>query len=160
MAVDERQIDAAAKEALEPFERGNAAENPFKIQQDLQALMQDLVGIVRDEGEMRRALKGLAALKARAAQAGVTGHREYNTGWHTAQDLRNLLMVSEAIARSAIERKESRGGHFRQDYPEKDPAFATFNIVVRRDAGGVMQVSHVPLPPMPAELKQVIEENK
>ncbi len=158
--VDEQQIDSAAKEALEPFERGHAEENPFKIQQDLQSLMQDLVGIVRVEDEMVRALNGLEALKARAAQAGVTGHREYNTGWHTAQDLRNLLMVSEAIARSAIERKESRGGHFRQDYPEKDPAFAAFNIVVRRDGRGAMQVSHAPIPPMPAELKKVIEENK
>ena len=80
-------------------------------------MMQDLVGIVRDEREMQQALAGLQELNARAAQAGVTGHREYNTGWHTALDLGNLLTVSEAIARSAIERKESRGGHFRQDYP-------------------------------------------
>ena len=109
---------------------------------------------------MRQALEQLAALKARAARVGVTGHREYNTGWHAAQDLKNLLMVSEAIARSAIERRESRGGHFRQDHPDKDPAFATFNIVVRSDANGAMQVSHVPIPPMPAELKKVIEENK
>ena len=90
----------------------------------------------------------------------MTGHREFNTGWHASQDLGNLLMVSEAIARSAIERKESRGGHFRQDYPEKDPAYATFNIVVKRSPDGEMQVSRAPIAPMPAELKQVIEENK
>jgi succinate dehydrogenase / fumarate reductase flavoprotein subunit len=159
-AIDERQLDAAAKETLEPFERGNAAENPFKIQQDLQVMMQDLVGIVRDEREMQQALTGLQELTSRAARAGVTGHREYNGGWHTALDLGNLLTVSEAITRSAIERKESRGGHFRQDYPEKDQAYATFNITVRSGPDGSMQVSRVPIPPMPDELKQVIEENK
>jgi succinate dehydrogenase / fumarate reductase flavoprotein subunit len=130
--IDESQVEAATKRALEPFERGSAAENPFKIQQDLQNLMQDLVGIVRDGREMQQALAGLHDLRIRATQAGVTGHREYNTGWHTAQDLGSLLTVSEAIARSAIERKESRGGHFRQDYPDKDPACATFNVSVRR----------------------------
>ena len=112
-------------------------------------MMQDLVGIVRVEDEMQRALTGLDALKKRAGQVGVTGHREFNTGWHAAQDLGNLLMVSEAITRSAIDRKESRGGHFRSDYPDKDPAYATFNIVVKRGPDGEMQVSRVPLPPMP-----------
>jgi succinate dehydrogenase / fumarate reductase, flavoprotein subunit len=159
-AIDEGQVEVAAKAALEPFDRGGSAENPFKIQQDLQVMMQDLVGIVRDEREMQQALSGLQELNGRAARAGVTGHREYNTGWHTALDLGNLLAVSEAITRSAIERKESRGGHFRQDFPEKDPAYATFNIAVRRQAGGGMDVMRVPLPPLPAELKQVIEENK
>ena len=148
------------KRALEPFDRGAAgAENPFRIQQDLQGMMQDLVGIVRVEEEMQRALSGLDDLRARAARTGVTGHREYNTGWHAAQDLSNLLDVSEAITRSALERKESRGGHFRQDHPDKDAAFGTFNVVVKDD-GGVMRVSHTPIPQMPAELKQVIEENK
>jgi len=158
--IDEAQVEAATRRALEPFDRGNAAENPFKIQQDLQNLMQDLVGIVRDEREMQQALAGLQELSARAARAGVTGHREYNTGWHTAQDLGSLLAVSEAITRSAIERKESRGGHFRQDYPDKIPACATFNVSVRRGSDGAMQVLRVPLPPLPDELKQVIEENK
>jgi succinate dehydrogenase / fumarate reductase flavoprotein subunit len=158
-AVDERQVEAAAARAVEPFERGAAAENPFAIQQDLQAMMQDLVGIVRDEREMQQAMAGLEGLKARASRAGVTGHREYNTGWHTAQDLGNLLDVSEAVTRSALERKESRGGHFRQDYPAKDPAFATFNIAVTQGPDGVMRVSRVPIPPMPGELKKVIEEN-
>ena len=123
-------------------------------------MMQDLVGIVRAEDEMQRALTELDALKKRAGHVGVTGHREFNTGWHAAQDLGNLLMVSEAIARSAIDRKESRGGHFRSDYPDKDPAYATFNIVVKRGPDGEMQVSRAPLPPMPEELKKVIEENK
>ncbi|MGB2716387.1 MAG: fumarate reductase/succinate dehydrogenase flavoprotein subunit [Vicinamibacterales bacterium] len=158
--VDERQVEAAAKRALRPFEHGQAGENPFKIQQELQGMMQDLVGIVRDESEMRKALDGLHALNARAERAGITGHREYNTGWHTALDLGNLLVVSEAIALSALERKESRGGHFRTDYPDKDPASATFNVVARRGSDGSMQIARAPIPEMPAELKQVIEENK
>jgi succinate dehydrogenase / fumarate reductase, flavoprotein subunit len=161
VTIDERQVDAAARRSLEPFDRGApAAENPFRIQQDLQAMMQDLVGIVRDEQEMQQALAGLADLKSRAGRAGVMGHREYNTGWHAAQDLNNLLTVSEAITRSAIERKESRGGHFRSDFPEKDPGYATFNISVKQDADGAMVISHAPIPAMPAELKQVIEENR
>jgi succinate dehydrogenase / fumarate reductase flavoprotein subunit len=159
-AVDERQVEDAARTALAPFERGPAAENPFTIQQDLQVMMQDLVGIVRDEREMQQAMLGLAELHDRAGRAGVTGHREYHTGWHTAQDLGNLLIVSEAITRSAIERKESRGGHFRQDYPARDPNCATFNVAVRRGADGTMQVSRVPIPPMPDELKRIIEENQ
>jgi succinate dehydrogenase / fumarate reductase flavoprotein subunit len=158
--ADERQAQAAMTSALAPFDRGAAAaENPYKIQQDLQGMMQDLVGIVRDDAEMRRAVEELAALDRRASQAGVTGHREYNNGWHTALDLQNLLIVSEAITRSALERRESRGGHFRQDYPDKDPSFATFNVATRRNADGSMEVFRVPLPELPAELKQIIAEN-
>jgi succinate dehydrogenase / fumarate reductase flavoprotein subunit len=122
--------------------------------------MQDLVGIVRNEGEMKRALDCLRALRARAARVGVGGHREYNPGWHSALDLHNLLTVSEAITLSAIERKESRGGHFREDYPDKDQAYATFNIVTRKARDGAMEVSRAPIPPMPPELKKVIEEMK
>jgi succinate dehydrogenase / fumarate reductase, flavoprotein subunit len=158
--IDERQLDAASKHALRPFDHGQGGENPFKIQQELQGVMQDLVGIVREESEMRRALDGLEALNARAERAGITGHREYNNGWHTALDLANLLVVSQAITISALERKESRGGHFRTDYPEKDPAFAAFNIVVRRASDGAMQIARAPIADMPAELKRVIEENK
>ncbi len=158
--VDERQVEAAARRALRPFDHGQAGENPFTIQQELQGMMQDLVGIVRDEAEMRQALDGLHALGARAERAGVTGHREYNNGWHTAVDLGNLLVVSEAITLSALERKESRGGHFRIDYPDKDPAFSTFNVVARRGSDGAMQISRAPIPEMPAELKKIIEENK
>jgi succinate dehydrogenase / fumarate reductase flavoprotein subunit len=122
--------------------------------------MQDLVGIVRVEAEMRRALQCLDSMTARASRVGITGHREYNTGWHTALDLSNLLTASEAITRSAIERKESRGAHFREDYPDKDPAFGRVNIVVRKGADGRMEVARAPIPEIPAELKQIIEENK
>ena len=120
-------------------------------------MMQDLVGIVRLDEEMQRALRSVEVLKGRAGQVGVTGHREYNTGWHAAQDLGNLLLVSEAITRSAIERKESRGGHFRQDYPDKDPSFGTFNIVVR-DVGRTARWKWraLRLRPCRPNLKQVI----
>jgi succinate dehydrogenase / fumarate reductase flavoprotein subunit len=158
--VDPAEVERAMKDALLPFERGSAGENPYKIQQDLQETMQNLVGIVRMESEMQEALKRLAAFSARAARAGVAGHREYNNGWHTCLDLRNLLSVSEAIARSALERKESRGGHFREDFPEKKTEFGTFNIAVQRQSDGSMKVFRVPLPEMPAELKQIIEDQK
>jgi succinate dehydrogenase / fumarate reductase flavoprotein subunit len=159
-AVDERQVEAAARRALEPFDRGSAGENPYAIQHDLQDMMQSLVGIVRQESEMREALNGLTALHQRAAKAGIGGNREYNNGWHTAIDLHNLLTISEAIARSALERRESRGAHFREDYPEKSAEFATFNQVLQKDADGQMRLSRVPIPALPPELKQVIEENK
>jgi len=158
-ALNERAIDEAMKAALAPFDRGASGENPFTIQHDLQETMQDLVGIVRTDAEMREALTKLEALNARASRAGVDGHREFHTGWHAALDLRNLLAVSEAITRSALERRESRGGHFRDDFPDKSPEFATFNIAVRQH-GGTMAVERRPIPEMPSELKHVIEAQK
>ena len=158
--VDTAQVQRDIDEALQPFDRPAAGENPYTVQAALQETMQALVGIVRSEGEMQQALVELGQLKARAARAGITGHREYNPGWHTAIDLQNLLTVSEAIARSAIERKESRGGHFREDFPDKNPEYATFNIVTAQRSDGSMEVRRVPLPPMPPELKQIIEEQK
>ncbi len=157
--VDPAAVDEATRLALEPFERGAGVEGPYQVQHDLQETMQDLVGIVRRGEEMERALEGIAGLWERAARVGVGGNREYNPGWHTALDLPNLLTVSEAIARAALERRESRGGHFRDDYPDKDPAFGTFNVLVRRGPGGEMQITREPIAAMPAELKQVIEEN-
>jgi succinate dehydrogenase / fumarate reductase, flavoprotein subunit len=154
------QVEGAVRWALAPFERTNATEGPYQIQQELQVLMQDLVGIVRREEEMQRALAKLAELKQRAANTKVTGNREYNPGWHTALDLHNLLTVSEAIARAAITRKESRGGHFRDDCPNKVDSFGKINLVVRKGADGQMQVEEAPIPEMPAELKQIIEEMK
>jgi succinate dehydrogenase / fumarate reductase flavoprotein subunit len=158
-AVHDDEAEAAARRALEPFERP-AGEGPFKIQHDLQDMMQDLVGIVRREDEMLRALDGLQQLWERARRVGVTGNREYNPGWHTALDLPNLLTVSEAICRAGLRRKESRGGHFRDDYPDKSAHFAKVNVVVRPGRDGRMDVDEVPIPEMPAELKQVIEEMK
>jgi succinate dehydrogenase / fumarate reductase flavoprotein subunit len=159
--VDPAAAQRAADEALKPFEHGmGRGENPYTVQATLQDMMQSYVGIVRREEEMQRALVELADLKERAARAGVTGHREYNPGWHTAIDLKNLLTVSEAVTRSALARKESRGGHFREDYPDKSPEYATFNIVTRRLSDGSMEVRRVPLPPLPPELRQIIEEQR
>jgi succinate dehydrogenase / fumarate reductase flavoprotein subunit len=154
--------DRVAKDALTPFDRANSAgaESPYAIQHELQDMMQDLVGIVRREEEMQRALAGIAKLQARAAKSAVQGNREYNPGWHTALDLQNLLTVSEAITRAALERKESRGAQFRDDYPEKSASYGSFNIVVRRGASGAMELERVTVRPMPDELKQVIEEQK
>jgi succinate dehydrogenase / fumarate reductase flavoprotein subunit len=160
VAVDPKQVEAAAAEAIAPFERADSAEGPYQVQESLQGTMQDNVGIVRAQSEMERALAEVQKLKQRAERVGVRGNREYNPGWHTALDLKNLLIVSEAIARSALERKESRGGHFRDDYPDKDPAYGAFNFVVHKGDGGSMQLSRQPIPPMPDHLKAVIEEMK
>jgi succinate dehydrogenase / fumarate reductase flavoprotein subunit len=159
-AIDNGQVDAAARHALEPFERGPNGEGPYQVQHDLQEMMQDLVGIVRKQDEIARALEGIQQLWQRAKRAGCSGNREYNPGWHTALDLANLLTVAEAIARSALERKESRGAHFREDYPDKDAAFGKINIVLRRQPDGTMQVRREPIPEMRAELAQIIQEMK
>jgi succinate dehydrogenase / fumarate reductase flavoprotein subunit len=158
--VDDAEIQAVATTALAFFERGPAGENPYQIQYDLQETMQSLVGIVRVEDEMQQALGATAQLHARAEQAGVAGNREYNNGWHTAIDLGNMLVVSEAITRAALLRKESRGAQFREDFPNKDPEWGKYNIVIKRDAGGEMLVEKRAVAPMPEELKAVIEEMK
>jgi succinate dehydrogenase flavoprotein subunit len=161
-AIDPTQADDAVRCALEPFERGGGAdgEGPYQVQQKLQVMMQDLVGIVRNAPEMERALEGIGRLRARALRVGVTGNREYNPGWHTALDLDNLLTVSEAITRAALERQECRGGHFREDFPEKDPGFGRFNIVIRKGDDGEMRLDREPIPPMPTELSRVIAEQR
>ncbi|MEP6507923.1 MAG: fumarate reductase/succinate dehydrogenase flavoprotein subunit [Gemmatimonadales bacterium] len=156
-------VETAAKTALDPFDRAAQAETsegPYQVQYALQEMMQSLVGIVRREDEMQQALDGLAALRDRAARVSVVGNREFNPGWHTALDLDNLLTVAEAVTRSAIERRESRGGHFRDDYPEKDATYAAFNILVNRNTDGSMQVTRQPIVEMRDDLKQIVEENK
>jgi succinate dehydrogenase / fumarate reductase flavoprotein subunit len=160
--INQDEVSAMASAALAPFERGDGSggAGPFQVQQDLQDLMQSNVGIVRTEAEMKRALDGIASLWQRANSVGVSGNRDYNPGWHTALDLKNLLTVSEAITRSALERRESRGGHFREDFPKKDDVYAKFNVVCYRGGDGQMQLRREPLRPMPAELSAVIEEMK
>jgi len=157
--IDIGKIDTVAREALAPFER-SGDENPYTIQKDLQETMQDLVGIVRTETEMREALEKIGNLKTRAGKTGITGNREYNPAWHTSLDLKNLLLVSEAITRAALERKESRGGQFREDYPNKEERFSKVNTIASRAADGSLQIRLEPLPEMPDYLKQVIEENR
>jgi succinate dehydrogenase / fumarate reductase flavoprotein subunit len=158
VAPDAGEVNDATREALAPFDRAGG-ENPYAVQHELQELMQNLVGIVRREDEMQHAKAELAKLEARAAKVAVSGNREYNPGWHTALDLKHLLTVSEAIVTSALARKESRGGHFRDDYPGKAAEYGAANFVLQRDARGAMQISRAPIPPLPPELKQVVEEN-
>jgi len=157
--VNPEALASAERRALKPFDQENS-EGPYAIQHALQDLMQDLVGIVRVEAEMLQALERIRELKARADRAGVQGNREYNTGWHTALDLTSLLTVSEIITRAALDRKESRGAHFRDDFPDKDAAYGKFNIVARKGPDGEVQLIHEPLPPMPPEFQQIIEEMK
>ncbi|PYJ91947.1 MAG: fumarate reductase/succinate dehydrogenase flavoprotein subunit [Verrucomicrobia bacterium] len=157
--INTNDIDSAAREALASFERSNG-ENPYAIQKDLQETMQNLVGIVRTETEMREALEKIGNFKTRAKKAAVTGNREYNPGWHTALDLKNLLTISEAITRAALDRKESRGAQFREDYPDKEERFSKVNTIMSKAADDSMQVRLEPLPEMPDDLKQIIEENR
>jgi succinate dehydrogenase / fumarate reductase, flavoprotein subunit len=157
--VDNAKVDVAAREALAPFEQ-SGGENPYEVQQDLQEIMQDSVGIVRHESEMKSALEHLGKFWQDVKCVGITGNREFNPGWHTALDLKNLLTVSEAITRAALERKESRGAQFREDYPNKDDAFGKVNTIISKAADGSMQVRLEPLPEMPDYLKQVIDEMK
>jgi len=158
--IDEEQLQATASQALKPFDRGATGENPYQVQYDLQEAMQDLVGIVRTENEMQQALEKIAGLQLRADRAGIAGHRQYNNGWHTAIDLSSLLVVSEAITRAALLRKESRGAQFREDFPGKDAEWGKHNIIVKRGANGEMLVEKRALPPMPDELKAVVQEMK
>src|SRR2546423_9541153 len=157
--IDNEKIDNAARSAVEPFERSKG-ENPYEVQRDLQETMQDLVGIVRNKDEMCRALDTIENLKTRAVKVTVTGNREYNPGWHTALDLKNLLTASEAITRAALERKQSRGAQFREDYPDKDDTLGKVNTIMRKEDDGSMEVRLESLPEMPDYLKRIIEENK
>jgi succinate dehydrogenase / fumarate reductase, flavoprotein subunit len=157
--VDNVELNSAEVWALQPFERKNS-DNPYAIQHSLQDVMQDLVGIVRTEAEMLQALDRIHELKLASERVSVDGNREYNSGWHTALDLYHLLTVAEIVAKAALERKESRGAHFRDDFPEKNKEFGAFNIVVQKDTNGAMHFSRVPVPPMRPDLQQIIEEMK
>ena len=157
--IDEQEIADFAKKALEPFERMEG-DNPYQVQYDLQEMMQDLVGIVRKEEELLTAMEELKKLWRRSNKVKVIGNREYNNGWHTALDLQNLLTVSEGITRAGIERKESRGAHFREDYPEKDEQTGQCNLIILKGEDGQMKVKREPLREVRADLKQIIEEMK
>ncbi|HEX2251622.1 MAG TPA: fumarate reductase/succinate dehydrogenase flavoprotein subunit [Gemmatimonadales bacterium] len=160
--IDIADVEDSIRRALEPFERG-VSENgggPYQLQQELQSVMQNLVGIVRTESEMKDALKRIERLKECARRVGVGGNREYNPGWHTGLDLANLLTVSEAITRAAIERKESRGGHFREDYPEKDSTGGSYNVVIRKGEDAQMRLAREPVREMPEELKRIVQTER
>jgi succinate dehydrogenase / fumarate reductase flavoprotein subunit len=158
LTVDSGVVESIVREALEPFERAGG-ENPYAIQADLQETMQALVGLIRTESELKEAIKKIEVLKERAGKVRVEGGRVYNAGWHTALDLKSLLTVAECSAMAALERKESRGGHTRDDHPYTDDTWGKINVVLRLRDGRV-QVSREPLPEMPAELKALFQERK
>jgi succinate dehydrogenase / fumarate reductase, flavoprotein subunit len=157
-AMDPAQLERAEKEALEPFQRKNG-DNPYAIHRDLQATMQNLVGIFRNRDDVQRALGELEKLRQRLARVSVEGSRMFNPGWHLALELKSLLTVSEAVARSALVREESRGAHSRIDFPNLDPAWGSKNNIVRRE-GETMRLRQDSRPELPEELKQILAEEK
>ncbi len=157
--VGDADVQAAQASALAPFEV-EGGENPYTIQHDLQETMQDLVGIIRTEAELARSLEEVEKLKERARHLTVEGHRQYNPGWHLALDLRSMLVVSECIAKAALERQESRGGHTRDDFPGPDPEWGSKNLVLRlegADESARVTLAHQPLPEMPDDLKSFFD---
>ncbi|HEY9686649.1 MAG TPA: fumarate reductase/succinate dehydrogenase flavoprotein subunit [Coleofasciculaceae cyanobacterium] len=156
--ADEAQIRAAADELLAPFER--TGEGPYEVHRDLQEIMQHKVGIVRTAAELEAAIGELDQIGARVAKMAVDGSIQFNPGWHLAQDLRNMVTVSKAVARCALQRTESRGGHTRLDYPDYSDEWSTKNAIIRKGADGKMELTTVQLPEMPAELKKLFEEEK
>jgi succinate dehydrogenase / fumarate reductase flavoprotein subunit len=157
-ALSDEALADAGRAALAPFER-EGGENPYAVQHDLQQTMHDLVGIIRTAPEMQEALDRIAALKERVANLSVEGHRQYNPGWHLALDLPHMLLVSECIARAALQREESRGGHTRDDFPATDAEWARTNLVCSRAPDGSVELTRQPLPQMPAELAEIFEES-
>jgi succinate dehydrogenase / fumarate reductase, flavoprotein subunit len=157
-AVDAGQAEASIRELLSPFERAGG-ENPYAIHSDLQECMQSLVGIIRTESELRKALTEIGVFKQRLARVMVAGGREFNPAWHLALDLYSMLSVSEAVTLGALARKESRGGHTREDYPMADDRLGKINMVIRK-RGGKFSVTEEPIPDMPAELAALLKEKK
>jgi succinate dehydrogenase / fumarate reductase flavoprotein subunit len=160
--INAGQVEEISEWALAPFERGasSAAENPFQIQTDLQEEMQKLVGIVRTESELTEAIRKIENFSVRADKASCTGNRGYNPGWHTALELKHMITVAEAIARAARERKESRGGHFREDFQQKSEAFGKVNICLQKEEDGAMTVRQVPNVSIREDLQEIITEMK
>ncbi len=156
--VDQAQLDGMVKGMLGPLERKDG-ENPYAIHAELQETMQGLVGIIRSETELTDALARIVKLRERASLSRADGSRTYNPGWHMALDLLTMLTISEAVARAALMRRESRGGHTREDYPKPDPEWGRKNVVVRRRDGG-LEVATEPLPEVPAELRALLGEDK
>ena len=153
--IDDGEIEEAAKQALRPFDEGEG-ENPYAVHEELRSAMQDLVGIVRTDEDLRAALDKLDGLRQRAERAKVGGNIQYNPGWHLALDLKNMLDISEAVTLAALERTESRGAHTREDHPDSDPQWGQVNIIVRQ-AGDGISVEREPLPEVPADLKRLFE---
>ena len=156
--VDDAEVDRLSAEALEPFNRSQG-ENPYSLQYELQDTMQhNLVGIIRVKAELEEAIEKLGRLRERAQNVSVEGHRQFNPGWHLALDLDSLLTVSEAVARCALLREESRGGHTRDDFPATSTYWAKINNTVHRSGEGETSITQEPLPEMPDDLKALFEE--
>lgn len=158
LTVNPAELEEWGQAMVKPFD-GQGNENPYTIHSDLQECMQNLVGIIRNEADLKKALDEIEALKQRLAKVKIQGNRQYNPAWHLTMDLHSMLTVSRATTLSAIERKESRGGHTRDDYPKADPNFAKVNVVTQKRNGEIL-VSKEPLPEMPEELKKLVEEQK
>ncbi|HEU5147973.1 MAG TPA: fumarate reductase/succinate dehydrogenase flavoprotein subunit [Chryseosolibacter sp.] len=160
--VNEHQIEEIARWTLAPFDRESARDNknPFQLQAHLQDSMQELVGIVRTDNELIQAIDVIQEIRSQSETVGCGGNRGYNPGWHTALELMPMLTVAEAIARAAKERKESRGGHFREDFPDKSEEYSKINIAIRKKVDGSMEVSHVPKTPLRDDLQAIINEMK
>lgn len=154
--IKPKDVEALVTEALEPVDR-TEGENPYKIQQDLQETMQELAGISRSDAGLQSAIDQIHDYTQRSKAAHAPGNREYNPGWHTALDLHNLMVVSEAVCLSAKQRTESRGGHFREDFPEKSDEGSTYNTLVRKAADGSMEVERAPVVAQTDEMKTIIE---
>jgi succinate dehydrogenase / fumarate reductase flavoprotein subunit len=159
--INEKQIEEIASWALLPFERADAKKkNPFQIQATLQDMMQDLVGIARTAKELSEAVEQIRLLQKEAETVGCDGNRGYNPGWHTAMELKHMLTIAEAIAVSAMERKESRGGHFREDFPEKSESFGKINHCLKKQENGIMKINAIPVAKLRGDLQEIVEENK
>jgi succinate dehydrogenase / fumarate reductase flavoprotein subunit len=156
--ADEAQIKTSVDTLMAPFER--SGEGPYEVHRDLQEVMQHKVGIVRTEEDLKSALNELDAIQKRADKVAVEGSIQFNPGWHLANDLKNMVIVSKAVAKCALERRESRGGHTRLDYPDYDTALSKVNSITRKGADGNLEYVTAPLPEMPAELKKLFEEEK
>jgi succinate dehydrogenase / fumarate reductase flavoprotein subunit len=154
-AVVQADVDTALAEALEPFSRADG-ESPYAVHAELQQTMNDLVGIIRREQEVRDALAALEKFKERAQNLSVPGERAYNPGWHYAQDLRNMLLVAECVAMAALEREESRGGHTREDHPEMSPEWRKVNLILTLN-GDKVEMVHQPIPALRADLLDLFE---
>jgi succinate dehydrogenase / fumarate reductase flavoprotein subunit len=154
--VAETDLASAAATALEPLERADG-ESPYAIHSELQTIMNDLVGLIRRESEMKTALVELDKLRAREAKVSAAGGRAYNPGWHLALDLRNMLVVAESVAQAALERQESRGGHTRDDYPAMSPEWRKVNLICSAGADGHVQLRHQPMVPMRTDLLELFD---
>jgi succinate dehydrogenase / fumarate reductase flavoprotein subunit len=153
--VNRDEVERVAAESLRMFGDG-PGENPYAVHEELRSVMQSLVGIVRTADDLKAALTKIAELRVRAAKAKVGGNIQYNPGWHLALDLKNMLDVSEAVTRAALERTESRGAHTREDFPDSSPEWGKVNVIARQTRDGI-HVVREPLPEMPAELQELLK---